>query len=61
VFPHFSLGELVVLLVIVLLIFGPQRITNLASGLGKSVGAFRKGLTGSGEDKSEKKRRSAKP
>ena len=37
-------AELIVLLVIVLLLFGPGRIGKVAGELGKSIKAFRDGL-----------------
>lgn len=43
-------AELIVILVIVLLLFGPGRIGKLASELGKGIKAFRDGL---GKDKQE--------
>ena len=43
-------AELIVILVIVLLLFGPGRIGKLAGELGKGIKAFRDGL---GKDKPE--------
>ena len=42
--------EIVIVLVIVLLVFGPGRITKVASEMGKGIKAFKDGLN---EDKSE--------
>ncbi|HEX9387821.1 MAG TPA: twin-arginine translocase TatA/TatE family subunit [Anaerolineales bacterium] len=42
--------EWVIVLVIVLLLFGPGRIGKIAGELGKSIKAFRDGLTGDKED-----------
>jgi sec-independent protein translocase protein TatA len=42
--------EIIVVLVIVLLVFGPGRITKVASEMGKGIKAFKDGLN---EDKSE--------
>lgn len=41
-----SLGvaELLIILVVVLLIFGPRRLPEMAKGLGQSVREFRKGV-----------------
>lgn len=41
-----SLGvlELLIILVVVLLIFGPRRLPEMAKGLGQSVREFRKGI-----------------
>ncbi len=43
-------AELIVILVIVLLLFGPGRIGKIAGELGKGIKAFRDGL---GKDKPE--------
>ena len=43
--------ELIILLVIVVLLFGPGRIGKLSGEIGKSIKSFRDGL--SGEDKEE--------
>jgi sec-independent protein translocase protein TatA len=50
----FGLGyqELMIILVIVLLLFGANKLPELARGLGKSVSEFKKGQ--SEEDKAEK-------
>jgi sec-independent protein translocase protein TatA len=39
-----GLPEILILLVIVLLVFGPRRLPEMAKGLGQSVREFRKGL-----------------
>jgi sec-independent protein translocase protein TatA len=51
----FRLGplELTILLVIVILLFGPGRIGKLAGEIGKSIKSFREGL-GTKEEESEK-------
>ena len=41
--PHIGLPELLIVLVIVLVIFGASRLTDIMSALGKGVGEFRKG------------------
>ena len=43
-FPHLGIGELVVLLVIVLLLFGPQRLPQVAGSFGKAIKSFKDGL-----------------
>ena len=47
---RFGTWEIVIVLVIVLLVFGPGRITKVASEMGKGIKAFKDGLN---EDKSE--------
>jgi sec-independent protein translocase protein TatA len=50
----FGLGvpELMVILVIALVIFGPSKLPQIGSGLGKAIRDFKKGVTG-GEDDDE--------
>jgi sec-independent protein translocase protein TatA len=49
----FGLGlqELVIILVIALVIFGPTKLPQIGSGLGKAIRDFKKGV--SGEDNEE--------
>jgi sec-independent protein translocase protein TatA len=48
----FGLGwqELLIILLIILLLFGASRLPEIAKGLGKSIGAFKKGLKESEEE-----------
>lgn len=50
-----SLGvmELLIILLVVLLIFGPRRLPEMAKGLGQSVREFRKGIKDMGKDLEE--------
>jgi len=43
-------SELIIILVIVLILFGPGRIGKLSGELGKSIKAFREGLSGDSEE-----------
>ena len=43
--------EWIIILVIVLLLFGPGRIGKISGELGKSIKAFRDGLSGNDEEK----------
>ena len=43
-FGSFGLTELIIVLVILLLIFGPSRLGDLGSSLGKGIKGFRKSL-----------------
>ena len=45
-----GIWELLVILVIVLLIFGPKALPKLGSSLGKTIGNFKKGLSEDDED-----------
>lgn len=48
----FGLGttELIIILVIVLILFGVNRIGKISGELGSGIRAFKKGLQGEGED-----------
>ena len=52
----FGLGiqELLVILVIALVIFGPSKLPQIGSGLGKAIRDFKKGVTGDDPDESNK-------
>lgn len=51
-FTMFGIGqtELIVVLVIVLLIFGPKNLPRLARSMGQAIRDFRTGVKGSGSD-----------
>jgi sec-independent protein translocase protein TatA len=46
--PNLGLGELVVILMLVVLVFGATRLPQLGEGIGKAVANFKRTL-GSGE------------
>lgn len=48
-----GLPELLIILVVVLLLFGPGRIAKIAGELGKGIRSFREGVNKSEEDKDE--------
>ena len=50
-----GLGEIIVILAILLLLFGSTKLPKLARGLGSSVTEFRKGLRGESDDDEKKK------
>ncbi|GAB4458191.1 MAG: hypothetical protein Kow0070_11470 [Anaerolineales bacterium] len=50
-FSRLGPTELIILLVIVLLLFGPGRIGKIAGELGKGIKSFREGLSGGDEKK----------
>jgi len=54
---HFSLPELLVLLVIVLILFGANRLPELAGSFGKSIRAFKEGV----KEAEEKTSKESKP
>jgi sec-independent protein translocase protein TatA len=43
-FENIGFGELLIILVVVLVLFGAKRIPELAKGLGKGISEFKKGL-----------------
>jgi sec-independent protein translocase protein TatA len=48
-----GLPELLIILVVVLLLFGPGRIAKIAGELGKGIRSFREGVEKPEEDKDE--------
>jgi sec-independent protein translocase protein TatA len=48
-----GMPELLVILVIIVLLFGVGRITNVAGELGKGIRSFREGLNGGEVDKTK--------
>ena len=42
--PNVGYGELLIILIVGLLLFGAQRIPEIARSLGRSVNAFKQGL-----------------
>jgi len=47
--------ELIIVLVIALLIFGPKKLPEMGSAIGKSIKEFKKGMSEIGKEKSEEK------
>ena len=52
--PNIGMGELVIILAIVLVLFGAKRLPDIAKSIGSSVKAFKDGMK-EGEEKDEKK------
>ncbi|HUJ18233.1 MAG TPA: twin-arginine translocase TatA/TatE family subunit [Nitrospirota bacterium] len=53
--------HLLLILVIVLIIFGPGRLPEIGAGLGKSIRGFKKAMSEKDEDKVEAKKEEPKP
>ena len=49
IFRDFGLPELLIILVIIVVLFGPGRIGKVAGELGKGIRAFKDGLAGKEE------------
>jgi sec-independent protein translocase protein TatA len=58
----FGLGmpELIIILVIVLVIFGANRLPQLGEGLGKAIKGFKKGISDSHEESAKKENKENK-
>ena len=52
----FGLPEIILILVVVLLLFGPGRIGKVAGELGSGIRNFRKGIQGEEEKAEDKKK-----
>jgi sec-independent protein translocase protein TatA len=48
-------GEIILLLVVILIVFGAGRLPQIGTSLGKGLKNFKKGLKGEDEDKDEGK------
>jgi sec-independent protein translocase protein TatA len=52
----FGLPELLIILVIIVILFGPGRIGKVAGELGKGIRSFRDNLSGKEDEKEEEKK-----
>jgi sec-independent protein translocase protein TatA len=52
--PHLGTGELVIILIIVVLIFGANKIPQLAKGLGEGIRNFKSSIKGDSDESSKK-------
>jgi len=48
---NIGLGEIVVLVLVVLILFGPNKLPELGKSLGKALGEFRRGIREGMDDK----------
>ncbi len=48
---HLGFGEIIVVAVLAMLLFGPKRVSDLGVALGQSLRGFKKGLAGEEEIK----------
>ncbi len=48
-FPKLGMGELIVILLIVVVLFGASRLPQLGSGLGQGIRSFKKAFSGEDE------------
>lgn len=53
----FGLPELLIVLVIIVILFGPGRIGKVAGELGKGIRSFKDGLNGSTKDKDDEEQK----
>ena len=53
---HFGTGEIILIVLVVLLLFGGKKIPELMKGVGKGVRSFKDGLNGINENESEDKK-----
>jgi sec-independent protein translocase protein TatA len=50
-FPKLGMGELVVILLIVVILFGSSKLPQLGAGLGEGIRSFKKAFGGEDEQK----------
>ena len=53
---HFGTGEIILIVLVVLLLFGGKKIPELMKGVGKGVRSFKDGLNGINENENEDKK-----
>jgi sec-independent protein translocase protein TatA len=50
-FPKLGMGELIIILLIVVILFGASRLPQLGKGLGEGIRSFKKSFGGEDEEK----------
>ena len=50
-FPKLGMGELIVILLIVVVLFGANKLPQLGKGLGEGIRSFKKSFGGEDDDK----------
>jgi sec-independent protein translocase protein TatA len=58
VFGQIGLPEMLIIMVIALLVFGPKKLPSLGKSLGEGITSFKKALSGQDDDKSDEKPKS---
>lgn len=57
----FSIAHWLVVVVVLLLIFGPKRLSEVGKGLGQGIRNFKKGLDGSEQEKADEEAEEGEP
>jgi sec-independent protein translocase protein TatA len=58
---NIGVGEILILVLVVLVLFGPNKLPELGKSLGKAVGEFRRGIREGLEDKEPPSKSDATP
>lgn len=57
---HFGTGEIILIVLVVLLLFGGKKIPELMKGLGKGVRSFKEGMNGIDENDNDNESKNEK-
>ncbi len=57
---HFGTGEIILIVLVVLLLFGGKKIPELMKGLGKGVRSFKEGMNGINENDNDNESKNEK-
>ena len=57
---HFGTGEIILIVLVVLLLFGGKKIPELMKGLGKGVRSFKEGMNGINENDNDNQSKNEK-